>query len=120
MEQHHLVAANPDRVGVAEHEEALNGRGVMLGREPSQLLTRSPFPGGAVPGANDGRVADPHRPCGRANDVGGRSTWPRHQANTTMVVTRAQAAGIYPDQLYFNIEQMENGSSAYHPVDPPA
>jgi 3-oxoacyl-[acyl-carrier-protein] synthase III len=39
-----------------------------------------------------------------------------HQANKTMVVTLAEAAGISPDQLYFNIERMGNVSSASIPL----
>ncbi len=39
-----------------------------------------------------------------------------HQANKTMIVTLAEAAGISPDQLYFNIERMGNVSSASIPL----
>jgi 3-oxoacyl-[acyl-carrier-protein] synthase III len=35
-----------------------------------------------------------------------------HQANKTMVVTLAQAAGIKPEQLYFNIHRVGNTSAA--------
>jgi 3-oxoacyl-[acyl-carrier-protein] synthase III len=35
-----------------------------------------------------------------------------HQANRTMVVTLAQAAGIKPEQLYFNIQRVGNTSAA--------
>lgn len=39
-----------------------------------------------------------------------------HQANKTMVVKLAQAAGLAPEQLYFNIEHMGNTSSASIPL----
>lgn len=39
-----------------------------------------------------------------------------HQANKTMVVNLAQAAGIPPDRLYFNIEHVGNTSSASIPI----
>jgi 3-oxoacyl-[acyl-carrier-protein] synthase III len=39
-----------------------------------------------------------------------------HQANKTMVVHYAKAAGIRPDQLYFNIERVGNTSSASIPL----
>ncbi|MBI3458139.1 MAG: ketoacyl-ACP synthase III [Candidatus Rokubacteria bacterium] len=39
-----------------------------------------------------------------------------HQANKTMVVTLAQAAGVAPDRLYFNIERVGNTSSASIPL----
>ncbi|MCU1667553.1 MAG: Beta-ketoacyl-acyl-carrier-protein synthase [Blastococcus sp.] len=39
-----------------------------------------------------------------------------HQANKTMVVQLAQRAGLSPDQLYFNIEQVGNASSASIPL----
>src|SRR6478735_6361202 len=35
-----------------------------------------------------------------------------HQANKTMVIDLAKAAGLSPDQLYFNIERVGNASSA--------
>jgi 3-oxoacyl-[acyl-carrier-protein] synthase III len=39
-----------------------------------------------------------------------------HQANKTMVVHYAKAAGIAPEQLYFNIERVGNTSSASIPL----
>lgn len=39
-----------------------------------------------------------------------------HQANKTMVVQLAERAGLSPDQLYFNIEQVGNASSASIPL----
>ena len=39
-----------------------------------------------------------------------------HQANKTMVVNLAQAAGVAPERLYFNIAQVGNTSSASIPL----
>ena len=39
-----------------------------------------------------------------------------HQANKTMVTDLATGAGLSPDQLYFNIEQVGNASSASIPL----
>ena len=39
-----------------------------------------------------------------------------HQANKTMVTDLAKAAGLSPDQLYFNIERVGNASSASIPL----
>jgi 3-oxoacyl-(acyl-carrier-protein) synthase III len=39
-----------------------------------------------------------------------------HQANKTMVIDLATAAGLAPDQLYFNIERVGNTSSASIPL----
>jgi 3-oxoacyl-[acyl-carrier-protein] synthase III len=39
-----------------------------------------------------------------------------HQANKTMVIELATAAGLSPDQLYFNIERVGNASSASIPL----
>ncbi|HEY5853733.1 MAG TPA: 3-oxoacyl-[acyl-carrier-protein] synthase III C-terminal domain-containing protein [Aldersonia sp.] len=39
-----------------------------------------------------------------------------HQANKTMVIDLAKAAGLTPDQLYFNIEKVGNASSASIPL----
>ena len=39
-----------------------------------------------------------------------------HQANKTMVVQIAQAAGVAPERLYFNIERVGNTSSASIPI----
>ncbi len=39
-----------------------------------------------------------------------------HQANKTMVVELATAAGLSPDSLYFNIERVGNASSASIPL----
>ncbi|HEX3176301.1 MAG TPA: 3-oxoacyl-[acyl-carrier-protein] synthase III C-terminal domain-containing protein [Methylomirabilota bacterium] len=39
-----------------------------------------------------------------------------HQANKTMVVHYARAAGLAPEQLYFNIERVGNTSSASIPL----
>ena len=39
-----------------------------------------------------------------------------HQANKTMVVSLAQAAGIAPERLYFNIDRVGNTSSASIPI----
>jgi 3-oxoacyl-(acyl-carrier-protein) synthase III len=39
-----------------------------------------------------------------------------HQANKTMVIDLATRAGLSPDQLYFNIEQVGNTSSASIPL----
>jgi 3-oxoacyl-[acyl-carrier-protein] synthase III len=39
-----------------------------------------------------------------------------HQANKTMVVELATAAGVSPAQLYFNIERVGNASSASIPL----
>jgi 3-oxoacyl-[acyl-carrier-protein] synthase-3 len=39
-----------------------------------------------------------------------------HQANKTMVVSLAQAAGVAPERLYFDIERVGNTSSASIPV----
>jgi 3-oxoacyl-[acyl-carrier-protein] synthase III len=39
-----------------------------------------------------------------------------HQANKTMVVQLAERAGLTPDQLFFNIEQVGNTSSASIPL----
>jgi len=39
-----------------------------------------------------------------------------HQANKTMVVSLARAAGIPPERLYFNIERVGNTSSASIPL----
>lgn len=39
-----------------------------------------------------------------------------HQANKTMVVDLAKAAGLSPDRLYFNIERVGNASSASIPL----
>jgi 3-oxoacyl-[acyl-carrier-protein] synthase-3 len=39
-----------------------------------------------------------------------------HQANKTMVIELATGAGLSPDQLYFNIEQVGNASSASIPL----
>jgi 3-oxoacyl-[acyl-carrier-protein] synthase III len=35
-----------------------------------------------------------------------------HQANKNMVVTLAQAAGVPPERMYFNIERVGNTSAA--------
>jgi 3-oxoacyl-[acyl-carrier-protein] synthase III len=39
-----------------------------------------------------------------------------HQANKTMVLNLAQAAGVAPERLYFNIERVGNTSSASIPI----
>ena len=39
-----------------------------------------------------------------------------HQANKTMVVSLAQAAGVAPERLYFNIAKVGNTSSASIPI----
>lgn len=39
-----------------------------------------------------------------------------HQANKTMIIELAEAAGLSADQLYFNIEQVGNASSASIPL----
>jgi 3-oxoacyl-(acyl-carrier-protein) synthase III len=39
-----------------------------------------------------------------------------HQANKTMVVSLAQAAGVAPERLYFDIERVGNTSSASIPI----
>jgi 3-hydroxy-3-methylglutaryl CoA synthase len=39
-----------------------------------------------------------------------------HQANKTMVIGLAERAGLAADQLYFNIEQVGNTSSASIPL----
>jgi 3-oxoacyl-[acyl-carrier-protein] synthase III len=39
-----------------------------------------------------------------------------HQANKTMVVNLAKAAGVAPEHLYFNIERVGNTSSASIPI----
>src|SRR3712207_7174334 len=39
-----------------------------------------------------------------------------HQANKTMVIGLAERAGLTADQLYFNIEQVGNTSSASIPL----
>jgi 3-oxoacyl-[acyl-carrier-protein] synthase III len=39
-----------------------------------------------------------------------------HQANKTMVIELAAAAGVSADQLYFNIERVGNASSASIPL----
>jgi 3-oxoacyl-[acyl-carrier-protein] synthase-3 len=39
-----------------------------------------------------------------------------HQANKTMVIQYAKAAGLAPEQLYFNIERVGNTSSASIPL----
>ena len=39
-----------------------------------------------------------------------------HQANKTMVIDLAKAAGLSPDQLYFNIERVGNASAASIPL----
>jgi 3-oxoacyl-(acyl-carrier-protein) synthase III len=39
-----------------------------------------------------------------------------HQANKTMVLQLAKQAGLSPDQLYFNIEEVGNASSASIPL----
>jgi 3-oxoacyl-[acyl-carrier-protein] synthase III len=39
-----------------------------------------------------------------------------HQANKTMVIHYAKAAGLQPEQLYFNIERVGNTSSASIPL----
>jgi 3-oxoacyl-[acyl-carrier-protein] synthase-3 len=39
-----------------------------------------------------------------------------HQANKTMVISLAQAAGVAPERLYFDIERVGNTSSASIPV----
>jgi 3-oxoacyl-[acyl-carrier-protein] synthase-3 len=39
-----------------------------------------------------------------------------HQANKTMVVNIAQAAGVGPERLYFNIDRVGNTSSASIPI----
>ncbi len=39
-----------------------------------------------------------------------------HQANKTMVISLAQAAGIAPERLYFNIDRVGNTSSASIPI----
>ncbi|HET7877114.1 MAG TPA: 3-oxoacyl-[acyl-carrier-protein] synthase III C-terminal domain-containing protein [Methylomirabilota bacterium] len=39
-----------------------------------------------------------------------------HQANKTMVVNLAKAAGVEPDRLYFNIERVGNTSAASIPI----
>jgi hypothetical protein len=39
-----------------------------------------------------------------------------HQANKTMVIQLAERAGLSADQLYFNIEQVGNTSSASIPL----
>jgi 3-oxoacyl-[acyl-carrier-protein] synthase III len=39
-----------------------------------------------------------------------------HQANKTMVVQFARAAGVPPERLYFNIEKVGNTSSASIPI----
>jgi len=39
-----------------------------------------------------------------------------HQANKTMVMQFARAAGLAPEQLYFNIERVGNTSSASIPL----
>jgi len=39
-----------------------------------------------------------------------------HQANKTMVVSIAEAAGVSADRLYFNIDKVGNTSSASIPI----
>ena len=39
-----------------------------------------------------------------------------HQANKTMVTALAQAAGLTPDRLYFNIDRIGNTSAASIPI----
>jgi 3-oxoacyl-[acyl-carrier-protein] synthase III len=39
-----------------------------------------------------------------------------HQANRTMVVSLARAAGVAPERLYFDIERVGNTSSASIPI----
>jgi 3-oxoacyl-[acyl-carrier-protein] synthase III len=39
-----------------------------------------------------------------------------HQANKTMVISLAQAVGVAPERLYFNIERVGNTSSASIPI----
>lgn len=39
-----------------------------------------------------------------------------HQANQTMVVNLAKAAGVAPERLYFNIGKVGNTSSASIPI----
>jgi 3-oxoacyl-[acyl-carrier-protein] synthase III len=39
-----------------------------------------------------------------------------HQANKTMVVSLARAAGVAPERLYFDIERVGNTSSASIPI----
>jgi len=39
-----------------------------------------------------------------------------HQANKTMVVAIAQASGVAPERLYFDIDQVGNTSSASIPI----
>jgi 3-oxoacyl-[acyl-carrier-protein] synthase III len=39
-----------------------------------------------------------------------------HQANKTMVVAIARAAGVPPERLYFDIERVGNTSSASIPI----
>ena len=39
-----------------------------------------------------------------------------HQANKTMVIQLASAAGVMPEQLYFNIETVGNTSAASIPL----
>jgi 3-oxoacyl-[acyl-carrier-protein] synthase III len=39
-----------------------------------------------------------------------------HQANKTMVTAIAEAAGLAPERLYFNIERVGNTSSASIPL----
>jgi 3-oxoacyl-[acyl-carrier-protein] synthase III len=39
-----------------------------------------------------------------------------HQANTPMVVSHAQGAGLAPERCYFNIERVGNTSSASIPI----
>jgi 3-oxoacyl-[acyl-carrier-protein] synthase-3 len=58
----------------------------------------------------------PHPEGGQGNLLSAIDLIVPHQANKTMVVHYAKAAGLAPEQLYFNIDRVGNTSSASIPL----
>jgi len=61
-------------------------------------------------------TALPHPEGGSGSQLDAIDLIVPHQANKTMVVNFAQAAGVAPERLYFNIEKVGNTSSASIPI----
>ena len=61
-------------------------------------------------------TALPHPDGGRGSLLDAIDLIVPHQANKTMVVSLAKAAGVPPERLYFDIDRVGNTSSASIPI----
>jgi 3-oxoacyl-[acyl-carrier-protein] synthase III len=61
-------------------------------------------------------TALPHPDGGPGSLLGAIDLIVPHQANKTMVVSLAKAAGVAPERLYFDIDRVGNTSSASIPI----